>query len=334
MAFARTFRALSTRASAHVRGVGAAQRQYFARGHARAWLSGTSDILDADGGAAASSLVDAYEGKEDAGAAEADADADAAAVPSWYTGVYPGIDNSVADAASGSPLPGAALRHPRGFVRRVLPHPLSKAPRGTHVGSEFFGKQLRNRALQTTQFSRMIKGIGNKRAREIDRALGFPAGIRLTELEQEDIEALVRYVENRPYSTEKDLTKEIMEDIKILCMNGSYRGRRHRLGLPTRGQRTRGNARTQKNKGPIRFEEEQHTQAGGRKKGKTEREIRGDYINGVPLEEHKRLQAIAEANKGFEDEEDEFFDDDSEWETDDESDWETDSDWESDDDDE
>ena len=332
--FAGAFRALSTRASAHVRGVGVPQHQRLVARHpARAWFTSTSAARAdaADGGISA-----AYEGEEDTAAAEAaEAEAAAAAPPSWLTGVYPGIDNSVAGAGGASSGDAGPLRHPRGFVRRVLPHPLSKAPRGTHVGSEFFGKLLKNRAMQTTQFSKLLKGIGNKRAREIDRALGFPAGIRLTELDEDDISAFVRYLEARPYNTEKDLTKEVMADIKRLCMNGSYRGRRHRLGLPVRGQRTRGNARTQKNKGPVRFEEENTTAHGGRYKGPTEREIRGDYINGIPLEEWKKMESIRKANEGHEHQSNNMFDADSEWETDSdsESEWETDSDWETDDED-
>ena len=70
---------------------------------------------------------------------------------------------------------------------------------------------------------------------------------RLAQLEQLDQEVLqIREMIDRDYMVEGDLRREVSMSIKRLIDLGTWRGKRHRLGLPVRGQRTRTNARTRK----------------------------------------------------------------------------------------
>jgi len=94
-----------------------------------------------------------------------------------------------------------------------------------------------------------IYGIGNTTARRILSATGVQADIRVKNLSDEDVGKL-RTVIEREYKVEGALRGEVAMNIKRLMDIGSYRGVRHRKGLPVRGQRTHTNARTRK--GPRR----------------------------------------------------------------------------------
>ena len=90
-----------------------------------------------------------------------------------------------------------------------------------------------------------IHGIGPKKAEEITTALKIPAERRVNQLS--DAEVLqIREMIDRDYLVEGDLRREVSMNIKRLMDLGTYRGLRHRKGLPLRGQRTRTNARTRK----------------------------------------------------------------------------------------
>ncbi len=90
-----------------------------------------------------------------------------------------------------------------------------------------------------------IFGIGRKSASDILAATGIDPDIRVRDLSEDDASKLREYIENN-YSVEGDLRREVAEDIKRLIEIGSYRGLRHRKGLPVRGQRSKTNARTRK----------------------------------------------------------------------------------------
>lgn len=90
-----------------------------------------------------------------------------------------------------------------------------------------------------------IYGIGRSRSREIlDRADVDPMN-RVRELSDSEV-ARLREIIDGEYVVEGDLRREVAMNIKRLTEIGSYRGHRHRRGLPVRGQRTRTNARTRK----------------------------------------------------------------------------------------
>ena len=90
-----------------------------------------------------------------------------------------------------------------------------------------------------------IHGIGPTKAGEIMDKVGLPAERRVSQLT--DAEVLqIREMIDRDYMVEGDLRREVAMNIKRLQEIGSYRGLRHRRGLPVRGQRTRTNARTRK----------------------------------------------------------------------------------------
>ena len=89
-----------------------------------------------------------------------------------------------------------------------------------------------------------IYGIGPTRAKKILEATKISPDLRTDDLTDEDIKLLRNELAN--YHIEGDLRREVSLHIKRLQEIGSYRGRRHRAGLPTRGQRTKTNARTRK----------------------------------------------------------------------------------------
>jgi small subunit ribosomal protein S13 len=94
-----------------------------------------------------------------------------------------------------------------------------------------------------------IFGIGRTIARRILEATGVNASMRIKELSDTDVNRLRQEIE-RNYRVEGALRTEVAMNIKRLMDIGSYRGIRHRRGLPVRGQRTHTNARTKK--GPRR----------------------------------------------------------------------------------
>lgn len=91
---------------------------------------------------------------------------------------------------------------------------------------------------------RAIYGIGATRAREICVASSVDPARKIKDLTEGEIEAL--RAEVGKVKVEGDLRREISMNIKRLMDLGSYRGMRHRRGLPVRGQRTKTNARTRK----------------------------------------------------------------------------------------
>ncbi len=94
-----------------------------------------------------------------------------------------------------------------------------------------------------------IHGIGQTKAREIIQKVNIPEARRVNELS--DAEVLqIRETIDRDYMVEGDLRRDVSMNIKRLMDLGSYRGLRHRRGLPVRGQRTHTNARTRK--GPAK----------------------------------------------------------------------------------
>jgi small subunit ribosomal protein S13 len=94
-----------------------------------------------------------------------------------------------------------------------------------------------------------IYGIGRTRAKETIEAAGVSPDMRVHELGDEELVKLRDHIESS-YQVEGDLRREVAGDIRRKVEIGSYQGRRHRSGLPVRGQRTRTNARGRK--GPKR----------------------------------------------------------------------------------
>jgi small subunit ribosomal protein S13 len=94
-----------------------------------------------------------------------------------------------------------------------------------------------------------IYGIGQSTAREICSKAGVPADRKVEELSDSDVKALRDAIE-QGYRVEGDLRRDVQQNIKRLMDLGTYRGLRHRKGLPVNGQRTHTNARTRK--GPRR----------------------------------------------------------------------------------
>jgi small subunit ribosomal protein S13 len=90
-----------------------------------------------------------------------------------------------------------------------------------------------------------IFGVGRTRSNEILAKTGVNPDTRIRDLTDDEISKLRDIIE-KEYAVEGDLRREIALNIKRLMEIGCYRGRRHRMGLPVRGQRTKTNARTRK----------------------------------------------------------------------------------------
>ncbi len=95
-----------------------------------------------------------------------------------------------------------------------------------------------------------LYGIGPTTARKVLDEVKIDVNRRAKDLSDEEIAKITTLIQNK-YIIEGDLRREVGQNIKRLIDIGSYRGTRHRKGLPARGQRTRTNARTRKGKKPI-----------------------------------------------------------------------------------
>jgi len=94
-----------------------------------------------------------------------------------------------------------------------------------------------------------IYGIGKATSRAILERAGVDVNIKSDQIADQDLSRIREIIDNE-YKVEGDLRREVSMNIKRLMDVGSYRGLRHRKGLPVRGQRTKTNARTRK--GPKR----------------------------------------------------------------------------------
>ncbi|GAA1136594.1 MULTISPECIES: 30S ribosomal protein S13 [Kribbella] len=90
-----------------------------------------------------------------------------------------------------------------------------------------------------------IFGVGRTRAQETLKNTGVSPDKRVHELGDDELVKLRDWIEGN-YKIEGDLRREVTADIRRKIEIGSYQGRRHRSGLPVRGQRTRTNARSRK----------------------------------------------------------------------------------------
>ena len=94
-----------------------------------------------------------------------------------------------------------------------------------------------------------IYGIGRTKAQEIIEKTGVNPDTRVRDLTDDEVNK-IRDVIDKDYTVEGDVRREVSLNIKRLMEIGCYRGRRHKAGLPVRGQRTKTNARTRK--GPAK----------------------------------------------------------------------------------
>ena len=92
---------------------------------------------------------------------------------------------------------------------------------------------------------RYIHGIGPKRADDVLAACNVEPMKKADDLSQDEIHAITTFIQEN-YRVEGDLRREVSQNIRRLIQIGSYRGLRHKRGLPVRGQRTKTNAHTRK----------------------------------------------------------------------------------------
>ncbi len=101
-----------------------------------------------------------------------------------------------------------------------------------------------------------LYGIGRSISNKILTTASIDPNMRAKDLTEEEISRITAVIQ-KDYRVEGDLRREVSQNIKRLMEVGTYRGMRHKRGLPVRGQRTKTNSRTRK--GPRRF-------VGGKKK--------------------------------------------------------------------
>lgn len=92
-----------------------------------------------------------------------------------------------------------------------------------------------------------IFGIGRSRAQEILEKSGIDFSKKVQDWNDDELSAIRTYIADN-YTVEGELRSEVQVNIKRLMDIGCYRGIRHRVGLPLRGQRTKNNSRTRKGK--------------------------------------------------------------------------------------
>lgn len=92
-----------------------------------------------------------------------------------------------------------------------------------------------------------IYGIGRHTAKEIIAKLALDSNMKAEKLSSDDIAKINKLLQSE-YSVEGDLRRQVQNNIRRLISIHSYRGQRHRIGLPVRGQQTQSNARTRKGK--------------------------------------------------------------------------------------
>ncbi len=93
-----------------------------------------------------------------------------------------------------------------------------------------------------------IHGIGLTTSKYICASLGISEDIRIPDITEEQLAAIREFI-TKNYTVEGDRRKEVVDTIKSLISKGTYRGSRHRKGLPVRGQNTKTNAKTRKKRG-------------------------------------------------------------------------------------
>jgi small subunit ribosomal protein S13 len=93
---------------------------------------------------------------------------------------------------------------------------------------------------------RYLYGVGEKLSVDILKEAGIPPEKRAKDLSEDEISRITNTIQKIGYKVEGDLRRDIQQNIKRLVDIGSWRGMRHKKGLPVRGQRTKTNARTRK----------------------------------------------------------------------------------------
>ncbi len=91
-----------------------------------------------------------------------------------------------------------------------------------------------------------LYGVGRPLSNKILKEAGIDPNKRAKDLSEEEVSRITGIIQKSGYKVEGDLRREISQNIKRLMDIGSWRGMRHKKGLPVRGQRTRTNARTRK----------------------------------------------------------------------------------------
>jgi len=111
-----------------------------------------------------------------------------------------------------------------------------------------------------------LYGIGRALSNVVLKEAGINPDKRAKDLSEEEVSRITQILQKGPLRVEGDLRRDISQNIKRLMDIGSWRGMRHKKGLPVRGQRTRTNARTRKgkkrtNQAPIKKAEAVKTKA-------------------------------------------------------------------------
>lgn len=117
---------------------------------------------------------------------------------------------------------------------------------GSPTGVRIAGVEMLNKRVVIALT--YIHGIGLTTSKKICQSLKISEDTRVPNLTEEQLAAIRDFI-TKNFTVEGERRKEVVDAIKVLISKGTYRGTRHRKGLPVRGQRTRTNAKTRKKRG-------------------------------------------------------------------------------------
>lgn len=117
---------------------------------------------------------------------------------------------------------------------------------GAPTGIRISGVEMLNKRIVIALT--YIHGIGLASAKNICAAVGISENVRVPDITDEQLASIRDFI-TKSFTVEGERRKEVVDSIKSLILKGTYRGTRHRKGLPVRGQNTKTNAKTRKKRG-------------------------------------------------------------------------------------
>lgn len=131
-------------------------------------------------------------------------------------------------------------------VKKQEQQPSRTIKLGSPTGVRIAGVEMLNKRVVIALT--YIHGIGLTTSQNICKALKITPETRIPDLTEQQLASIRDYI-TKNFTVEGERRKEVVDSIKSLISKGTYRGTRHKKGLPVRGQRTRTNAKTRKKRG-------------------------------------------------------------------------------------
>lgn len=132
------------------------------------------------------------------------------------------------------------------LVEKKETNPSKSIRLGAPTGVRISGVEMLNKRVVIALT--YVHGIGLTLSKQICASLKINENTRIPDLTEENLASIRDFI-TKNYTVEGDRRKEIVDSIKSLISKGTYRGSRHKKGLPVRGQNTKTNAKTRKKRG-------------------------------------------------------------------------------------